>query len=144
MKKFSLLLLSFLLLSCSSDDDEAATKEGNFLDVYNGVVWKYTDALDTKDNNWYIFSPESMITYDGECIKLTSLWGVKDGEDNTHTVNKNSKNLLNITNLDNDSGESMTFIITVSENGNVITAKASTASGASQTETWNKVSEACK
>ena len=143
MKKFSLLLLSFLVLSCSSDD-EAATKKDNFLDVYNGVVWKYTDALDTTDNNWYIFSPESMIAYDGECIKLTSLWGVKDGEDNTHTVNKNSKNLLNITNLDNDSGESITFIITVSENGNVITAKASTASGASQTETWNKVSEACK
>ena len=27
MKKFSLLLLSFLVLSCSSDDEEAATKE---------------------------------------------------------------------------------------------------------------------
>ena len=144
MKKFSLLLLSVFLLSCSSDDEEAATKEGDFLDVYNGVVWKYTDALDTKDNNWYIFSPQSMITYDGECIKLTSLWGVKDGEGNTHTVDKNSKNLLNITNLDSASGESMTFILTVSENGNVITAKASIPSGQSETETWNKVSEACK
>jgi hypothetical protein len=144
MKKFSLLLLSFFLLSCSSDDEEAATKEGDFLDVYNGVVWKYTDALDTKDNNWYIFSPQSMITYDGECIKLTSLWGVKDGEGNTHTVDKNSKNLLNITNLDSASGESMTFTLTVSENGNVITAKASIPSGQSETETWNKVSEACK
>jgi hypothetical protein len=28
MKKFSLLLLSVFLLSCSSDDEEAATKEG--------------------------------------------------------------------------------------------------------------------
>ena len=143
MKKFSLLLLSFLVLSCSSDDDEAVTKEGNFLDVYKGVVWKYTDALDSKENMWTIFSPESFIEYDGECEKATTLWGVENAYGETHTVDKNSKNLL-IFNTTEGSSESITNTLTVSENGNVMTAIYSIPSSGSQTVTYNKVSEACK
>ena len=143
MKKFSLIILSVLLLSCSSDDDEAATKEGNFLDVYKGVVWKYTDALDSKENMWTIFSPESFIDYGDGCEKLTSLWGVENVEGDTHTVDKNSKNLLVIISKESSS-YSFTSTLTVSEDGNVMTAIYSIPSGGTETETYNKVSEACK
>ena len=143
MKKFFLLLSVLFVVSCSSDDDEAVTKEGNFLDVYKGVVWKYTDALDSKENMWTIFSPESFIDYGDGCEKLTSLWGVENVEGDTHTVDKNSKNLLIIISTES-SGESWTSTLTVSENGNVMTAIYSIPSGGTQTETYNKVSEACK
>jgi len=142
MKKFSLLLLSFLVLSCSSDD-EAATKTDNFLDVYNGVIWEYTNASDSKDDEWAIFSPESFIEYGDGCQKATSLWGVENANGDTHTVDKNSKNLLIIISTES-SGESWTSTLTVSENGNVMTAIYSIPSGGTQTETYNKVSEACK
>ena len=143
MKKFFLLLSVLFVVSCSSDDDEAVTKEGNFLDVYKGVVWKYTDALDSKENMWTIFSPESFIDYGDGCEKLTSLWGVENVEGDTHTVDKNSKNLLIIISTES-SGESWTSTLTVSENGNVMTAIYSIPSSGSQTVTYNKVSEACK
>ena len=143
MKKFFLLLTVLFVVSCSSDDDEAVTKEGNFLDVYKGVVWKYTDALDSKENMWTIFSPESFTDYGDGCEKLTSLWGVENVEGDTHTVDKNSKNLLIIISTES-SGESWTSTLTVSENGNVMTAIYSIPSGGTQTETYNKVSEACK
>ena len=143
MKKFFLLLSVLFVVSCSSDDDEAVTKEGNFLDVYKGVVWKYTDALDSKENMWTIFSPESFTDYGDGCEKLTSLWGVENVEGDTHTVDKNSKNLLIIISTES-SGESWTSTLTVSENGNIMTAIYSIPSGGTQTETYNKVSEACK
>ena len=39
MKKLILLLSVLFIVSCSSDNnDDAVTKEGNFLDVYNGVA----------------------------------------------------------------------------------------------------------
>ena len=142
MKKFFLLLSVLFVVSCSSDDDEAVTKEGNFLDVYKGVVWKYTDALDSKENMWTIFSPESFTDYGDGCEKLTSLWGVENVEGDTHTVDKNSKNLLIIISTES-SGESWTSTLTVSENGNVMTGIYSDSVD-SQTVIYNKVSEACK
>ena len=134
--------MSFLVLSCSSDD-EGATKTDNFLDVYNGVIWEYTNASDSKDDEWAIFSPESFIEYGDGCQKATSLWGVENANGDTHTVDKNSKNLLIIISTES-SGESWTSTLTVSENGNVMTAIYSIPSGGTQTETYNKVSEACK
>ena len=141
MKKFSLLLLSFLVLSCSSDD-EAATKKDNFLDVYNGVIWEYTNASDSKDDEWAIFSPESFIEYGDGCQKSTTLWGVENAYGEIQTVDKNSKNLLIFITTEGSS-ESITNTLTVSENGNVMTGIYSHSSG-SQTVTYNKVSEACK
>ena len=142
MKKFSLLLLSFLVLSCSSDD-EGATKTDNFLDVYNGVIWEYTNASDSKEDEWAIFSPESFIEYGDGCQKSTSLWGVENANGETHTVDTNSKNLLIFSTTESSGGESLTSKLTVSENGNVMTGIYSD-SGVSQTVTYNKVSEACK
>ena len=142
MKKFSLLLLSFLVLSCSSDD-EAATIKDNFLDVYNGVIWEYTNASDSKDDEWAIFSPESFIEYGDGCQKATSLWGVENANGDTHTVDKNSKNLLIFNTTESSGGEAMTSKLTVSENGNVMTGIYSDSVD-SQTVIYNKVSEACK
>ena len=147
MKKFSLLLLSVLLLSCSSDsNDEAATKEGNFLEVYNGVIWRAGN-----DNigfgPWYVFSIKGWTTYESYenksgCTNHSRLFGVADIESgDVTTVQENSKNLLIIKTVDSN-GESITGTLTVSENGNVITALSSDSS--SETEIWNKVSEPWK
>jgi len=142
MKKFSLIILSVLLLSCSSDD-EAATKTDNFLDVYNGVIWEYTNASDSKEDEWAIFSPESFIEYGDGCQKTTDLWGVENAYGETHTVDKNSKNLLIFISSHSDGSESITNTLTVSENGNVMTGIYSDSFD-SQTVTYNKVSKACK
>ena len=142
MKNLTLLLLSVFLLSCSSDNNEdAVTKEGNFLEVYNGVVWKHTDSENSEDNAWYVFSPESMIDYEIEstCVKSTYIWGVQNAKGETKTVLENSKNLLK---LEIKFGSiSGIGTITVSENGNFITAINTLDA---ETETWNKVSESCK
>jgi len=142
MKNLTLLLLSVFLLSCSSDNNEdAVTKEGNFLEVYNGVVWKHTDSENSEDNAWYVFSPESMIDYEIEstCVKSTYIWGVQNAKGETKTVLENSKNLLK---LEIKFGSiSGIGTITVSENGNFITAINTLDA---ETETWNKVSEHCK
>ena len=140
MKNLTLLLLSVFLLSCSSDNNEDA-KEGNFLEVYNGVVWKHTDSENSEDNAWYVFSPESMIDYEIEstCVKSTYIWGVQNAKGETKTVLENSKNLLK---LEIKFGSiSGIGTITVSENGNFITAINTLDA---ETETWNKVSEHCK
>ena len=141
MKNLTLLLLSVFLLSCSSDNNEdAVTKEDNFLEVYNGVIWKTTSLSNPDDNQWFVFSPKSMVVYENEsgCTKFTDLWGVANGEGETKTVLENSKNLLKIE--IESGGNSFIYTLTVSENGNVLTSKNSMGTK----ETSNKVSEPCK
>lgn len=140
MKNFLLLLSVLFIVSCSSNDDEVAIVESNFLDVYNGIVWETTSLSNPDDNQWFVFSPQSMITYENEsgCIKYTDLWGVANSEGETKTVLENSKNLLKI---EMKSGTN-TFIytLTVSENGDVLTIQNSMGTK----EISTKVSEPCK
>lgn len=140
MKNFLLLLSLLFIVSCSSNDDEVAIVESNFLEVYNGIVWKTTSLSNPDDNQWFVFSPQSMITYENEsgCIKYTDLWGVANSEGETKTVLENSKNLLKI---EMKSGTN-TFIytLTVSENGDVLTIQNSMGTK----EISTKVSEPCK
>lgn len=140
MKNFLLLLSVLFIVSCSSNDDEVAIVESNFLEVYNGIVWKTTSLSNPDDNQWFVFSPQSMITYENEsgCIKYTDLWGVANSEGETKTVLENSKNLLKI---EMKSGTN-TFIytLTVSENGDVLTIQNSMGTK----EISTKVSEPCK
>lgn len=140
MKNFLLLLSILFIVSCSSNDDEVAVVESNFLEVYNGIVWKTTSLSNPDDNQWFVFSPQSMITYENEsgCIKYTDLWGVANSEGETKTVLENSKNLLKI---EMKSGTN-TFIytLTVSENGDVLTIQNSMGTK----EISTKVSEPCK
>ena len=141
MKNLTLLLLSVFLLSCSSDNNEdTVTKEDNFLEVYNGVIWKTTSLSNPDDNQWFVFSPKSMVVYENEsgCTKFTDLWGVANGEGETKTVLENSKNVLKIE--IESGGNSFIYTLTVSENGNVLTSKNSMGTK----ETSNKVSEPCK
>ena len=98
MKKFSLLILSVLLLSCSSDDDELGfEKEGNFLDVYNGVVWKNYIEVD-KISYWVSFSPFSITEAEymegNDCEILVTKWGIEDSDGDKLTIKENSNNLL--------------------------------------------------
>jgi len=140
VKNFLLLLSVLFIVSCSSNDDEVAVVESNFLEVYNGIVWKTTSLSNPDDNQWFVFSPQSMITYENEsgCIKYTDLWGVANSEGETKTVLENSKNLLKI---EMKSGTN-TFIytLTVSENGDVLTIQNSMGTK----EISTKVSEPCK
>lgn len=140
MKNFLLLLSVLFIVSCSSNDDEVAVVESNFLEVYNGIVWKTTSLSNPDDNQWFVFSPQSMLTYENEsgCIKYTDLWGVANSEGETKTVLENSKNLLKI---EMKSGTN-TFIytLTVSENGDVLTIQNSMGTK----EISTKVSEPCK
>ena len=97
MKKFSLLILSVLLLSCSSDDD---TNEGNFLEANNGVVWKSPKASGNPPDygHWTVFTPESFFgaEYSNKygCFSETYKWGVASSEGVIYTVQENSENKL--------------------------------------------------
>jgi len=138
MKKFSLLILSVLLLSCSPDDNEVA-KEGNFLEVYNGVVWKNYIEVD-KISYWVIFSPSSISEAESEegndCEILVTKWGVEDSDGDKLTIKENSNNLLIIDIISKDYPEdNNTITITTLENGNVL--KISMLNGG--TETFNIV-----
>jgi len=146
MKKFSLLILSVLLLSCSSEsNDEIVDPEGNFLDVYNGVIW----SLNGGDEEWYIFKSESLewIEYVSNvfgCESEVYKWGVEcqcesGGKFN---IKENSKNLLKIEYIDSDPNDNYLMTITASENGNTINIIFSDDSNNSYT--YNKVSEGCK
>ena len=140
MKKFSLLILSVLLLSCSSDNNEDV-KEGNFLDVYNGLIWK---GIDNSDVNslvvWYIFTTKGFNEYiiENGCQNSFSVeFGVANNEDgSTLTVLENSKNLLK---LESSTGKIITVI--ASENGSVLTFSNNQDSNKT---VLNKVSELCK
>ena len=143
MKKFSLLILSVFLLSCSSDtNDEAVTKEGNFLEVYNGVVWmNYIERL--KVSYWYVFTPisiseaEYMDGQGDDCQINISKWGVQT-LDGKLIIKENSKNLL-IFDLGEVSDEgdnfTVTYTVTTSQNGNVLNFSMSDGG----TDTFNRV-----
>ena len=138
MKKFSLLILSVLLLSCSSDSNEDA-KEGNFLEVYNGVIWKASIGGKTlSESEWFVFTPKGFNTYiieNGCELSISVEFGVANIEDgSTITVLENSKDFLKIEDL---VGTQSTF--TVLENGDVLRLVNKIT-----TINLNKVSELCK
>ena len=132
--------MSVLLLSCSSDNNEDV-KEGNFLDVYNGLIWK---GIDNSDVNslvvWYIFTTKGFNEYiiENGCQNSFSVeFGVANNEDgSTLTVLENSKNLLK---LESSTGKIITVI--ASENGSVLTFSNNQDSNKT---VLNKVSELCK
>ena len=134
MKKFSLLILSILLLSCSSDSNEDA-KEGNFLEVYNGVIWKGDIGF---GGEWFVFTPKGFNTYiiENGCNNSTSVeFGVANIEDgSTITVLENSKDFLKFEDLDGNQST-----LTVLENGDVLRSVNKFT-----TINLNKVSELCK
>ena len=147
MKKFSLLILSLLLLSCSSDDEDA--KEGNFLEVYNGVVWKEPLRSDDPDYGfWYVFKPDSFFKAEDMgrsigCLSDTYKWGIVGSEEAKFTIKENSKNLLKIDCTNGVSSYDYTMTITTSQNGTVLNVVGSGEENF--TEKYDKVnSEPCK
>ena len=136
MKKLLLLLSITFLLSCSSDDDQAVTKEGNFLDVYNGVVWLEQNN-DSNYDLWHIFSPEGIIIGESSFSKCSSdyaPWNVVVDEFKAEVV-VNSENTLKLKMYEIDDtlewvDYTATFI--VSNNGNTLTATYSDEPGYSE------------
>ena len=53
MKKFSLLILSVLLLSCSKDSEDSSQK---FRSIYNNTVWV------ARGDTWITFSPDKIFS----------------------------------------------------------------------------------
>ena len=146
MKNLTLLLLSFLVLSCSSDsNEEIIDPEGNFLDVYNGVIW----SLNGGDEEWYIFKSESLewieyVSNINGCESEVYKWGVEcqcesGGKFN---IKENSINLLKLEHIDSDPKDNYLMTISASENGNTINIIFSDDSNNSYT--YNRVSEGCK
>ena len=137
MKKFSLLILSVLLLSCSSDSNEdVSVEEGSFLDVYNGVVWLEQNN-DSNYDWWHIFSPEGIIIGESSFSKCSSdyaPWNVVVDEFKAEVV-VNSENTLKLKMYEIDDtlewvDYTATFI--VSNNGNTLTATYSDEPGYSE------------
>ena len=121
MKKFSLLILSVLLLSCSSNsNDEIVDPEGNFLDVYNGVIWKNDNDL-SNDGYWIVFTPISFGEAEGgvNCRLSSDKWGVDNGDGNG-VIKENSKNLLKWDYVLPNGEIEHSYTVTTSQNGNVL------------------------
>ena len=53
------LAICFLVLACSGDDSSSSSSSQNFLEKYDGVIWKNIDE-DINDSNglWDIFTPD--------------------------------------------------------------------------------------
>ena len=124
MKKLILLLLFIPLVSCSSDsNDEIVDPEGNFLDVYNGVIWKnYNERI--KVSYWFVFTPTSLseaeyIDGHNDCQVYISKWGVDDG-DGKAVIKENSINLLKFDYVLPNGEIEDSYSLTTSQNGNVL------------------------
>ena len=151
MKKSILLILSFFIVSCSSDtNDEIVDPIGNFLDVYNGVIWEETKRNSaTEYGSWYVFKPESLewIEYVSNvygCESELYKWGVEcqcesGGKFN---IKENSINLLKLERIATDPKDNYLMTITASENGNSINVTYS--DDLNNSYTHNRVSEGCK
>jgi len=136
MKKFLLLLSVLFVVSCSSDDDEAATKEGNFLDVYKGVVW-LEQGNESDYDWWHIFSPNGITIGEklmDDCYSSYVPWNIVDDEFKAEVL-LDSKNTLKLKMSEiDDSLEWVEYTATfiVSNNGNTLTATYSDEPGYSE------------
>ena len=146
MKKFSLLILSVLLLSCSSDSNEdVSVEEGSFLDVYNGVIW----SIDPPDRifgetEWFIYTPNGVTEYFynlSDCKTYTFKWGDKNFDGVPIKLLENSKNLLKI---ETNNGDGITVSsLSVSEDGNFLNSVNKQDGFPEYTDKWYKVSKPC-
>ena len=59
MKKLILLLFIPLVFACSSDDSTSSNSSQNFLEKYDGVIWKSNeDDINVSKGLWHIFTPD--------------------------------------------------------------------------------------
>ena len=138
MKKL-LLLSALLIFACSSDDSSNYDNDlmGNFLDIYNGVVWKVSQSDDFGHlNNKITFfnNPGSYIVYypapDDLCVTIVfgETYGEADGEQITITIHNESEN--SITFKCQETGEDdYYFSYTANSNGNSLIREADYGNG---------------
>ena len=59
MKRLILLLLIPLVFNCSSDDSTSSNSSQNFLEKYDGVIWKNNaEDINVSKGLWIIFTPD--------------------------------------------------------------------------------------
>ena len=119
MKK--LLLLSALLIFACSSDDSSDNSNQNFLEKYDGVIWKEVDAAD----GYYIdFNPIGFNECDfegGFYYSGSTNWGDVDIDGYSTTVIENSPERLLVEATEIlDDGSTYTFVVIteVTNNGN--------------------------
>ena len=146
MKKFSLLLLSVLFLSCSSDNSEdVSVEEGSFLDVYNGVIWSIDPPDRTfEETEWRIFTPNGVTEYYyyPNCETSTFKWGDKNSDGIPIKLLENSKNFLKIEIIRNDG--SIIEKMTPTNDGNFLNIVSKEDGLPESTDKYYRVSEPCK
>jgi hypothetical protein len=150
MKKLLLLSLAVLLFSCGDNDDSNSDSTQNFLEKYNGVVWKDEGFDDGSGTDTYIyvkFTPNSVT----ECEKYTDCdcttvdWGAVEPDGAYIRVVENlpeklvlEQSVLN----DDDILELETITLTTINNGNGLEFKFSF--DPNYLETWTRVSDFCE
>ena len=59
MKKLILLLIIPIVFACGSDDSTSSNSSQNFLEKYDGVIWKNNDDdINVSKGLWDIFTPD--------------------------------------------------------------------------------------
>ena len=133
MKKL-ILLSALLIFACSSDEGSNHNNNSNqtFLEIYDGVTWKYLDPNPGEDT-WYDFvtySPTGFNEcegYDGEYYEYSYNWG-DDIDGIYNTVIENSPDRLVVETIETyDDGSTYTYIFTTeaTNNGNSLVQTSS-------------------
>ena len=129
MKKL-LLLSAILIFACSSDEgnNDNNNSNQNFLQKYDGVIWKEILPSDSDIEWWYIFTQSSFTsceayTYDTiyDCDCSSENWGFVDEDGFYSEVIENSPERLVIETFEvDDDGETYNYITTAeaTNNGN--------------------------
>tara|TARA_B110000908_G_C9827135_1_gene259725 strand:+ start:49 stop:513 length:465 start_codon:yes stop_codon:yes gene_type:complete len=98
MKKLILLLSVLFVVSCSSENDETVKTEGNFLEIYSGVVWLEQNNDSRIYDWWHIFSPNGIIFGEysfNNCSSEYTPWNVVVDEFKAEVI-INSENTLKL------------------------------------------------
>ena len=137
-------MLGILIMACQAEKIDET--EDNFLEVYNGIIWKNNGSGDADD--WYIFTTQGLefIEYVSNfygCESDVYKWGVESSEGGIINIKENSKNILKLQYLeDNNSNDNYLMTITASENGDTINIIYSDEPNNSYN--YNRVSQGCK
>jgi len=153
MKKLLLLSLTVLLFSCGDNDDSNSDSTQNFLEKYNGVVWKdggIDDGFGDYFYYYYRFTPNSITEaekYGSDCEPISTNWDFVDSDGYYLRVVENlpEKLVLEENELDDTETdfEIATYTITTINDGNGIEIRYS-IDNYIDIDTYTRVSDFCE
>ena len=152
MKKLLLLSLTVLLFSCGDNDDSNSDSTQNFLEKYNGDIWKKDDGLDSSGNcsDCYLsFTPNSITEANiggPPCEPISTNWEGEYSEGLYYSVKENLPEKLVFEELElDDEGDYglATYTITTINDGNGIEIRYS-IDNYIDIDTYTRVSDFCE